>query len=285
MKLFLGVPDKMDDEIVIEIAHFEPHHIKIKAIGYYPGIILSQPLLRLEENFKELFESTKAEYVSKRRALDDYFPKTKQNIKKNVLTLQSSSELNNTNITDDSIFEFDVNRNLLCDKIVDKMAQGEIQQNLPPQPTSQLSAVFQPVKKQEKQPNVNSAAYRENQLSSYMKELVIAEYNVSYGNVVANHKASITFTVSNLNKGQIMFTIDKKDMAAKGYTVNNGTSNDKCYVDEGKSVNITVTHNTSSTNANIDVNNVMKLVMSNGEVYLIHLHSFVAIPNLSLSTN
>ena len=27
----------MDDEIVIEIAHFEPHHIKIKAIGYYPG--------------------------------------------------------------------------------------------------------------------------------------------------------------------------------------------------------------------------------------------------------
>ena len=29
-----------------------------------------------------------------------------------------------------------------CDKIVDKMAQGEIQQNLPPQPTSQLSSVF-----------------------------------------------------------------------------------------------------------------------------------------------
>ena len=67
----------MDDEIVIEIAHFEPHHIKIKAIGYYPGIILSQPLLRLEENFKELFESTKADFISKRRALDDYFLKTK----------------------------------------------------------------------------------------------------------------------------------------------------------------------------------------------------------------
>ena len=38
------------------------------------------------------------------------------------------------------------------------MTQGEIQKNLPPQPTSQLSSVFQPIKKQEKQPNVKSAA-------------------------------------------------------------------------------------------------------------------------------
>ena len=199
----------------------------------------------------------------------------KQNIKKNVLTLQSSSELNNTNITDDSIFEFDVNRNLLCGKIVDKMAEGEIQQNIP-QP-AQTTSKYQPPqpKKAEKSPNVNSAAYRENQLSTYMKELVIAEYNVSYGNVVANHKASVTFTVSNLNKGQISFTIDKKDMAAKGYTVVNGTSNDRCYIDEGKSVNITVTHNTSSNNANIDVNNVLKIVMSNGEVYFIYIHLFL----------
>ena len=71
----------------------------------------------------------------------------KTNIKKNVLTLQSSSELNNTNIIDDSIFEFEVNRNLLYYKIVNKMTQGEIQKNLPPQPTSQLSSVFQTIKK------------------------------------------------------------------------------------------------------------------------------------------
>ena len=51
-----------------------------------------------------------------------------------------------------------MNRNLLYYKIVNKMTQGEIQKNLPPQPTSQLSSVFQPIKKQEKQPNVNSAA-------------------------------------------------------------------------------------------------------------------------------
>ena len=37
------------------------------------------------------------------------------------------------------------------------MTQGEIQKNLPPQPTSQLSSVFQPIKKQEKQQNIYSA--------------------------------------------------------------------------------------------------------------------------------
>ena len=58
-----------------------------------------------------------------------------------------------------------------------------------------------------------------------------------------------------------MFTFDKKDMSSKGYTVNNWTANDKFYEDESKSANITVTHNTSSSNANIDDNNVMILVM------------------------
>ena len=57
-----------------------------------------------------------------------------------------------------------------------------------------------------------------------------------------------------------MFTFDKKDMSSKGYTVNNWTANDK-YEDESKSANITVTHNTSNSNANIDDNNVMILVM------------------------
>ena len=50
-------------------------------------------------------------------------------------------------------------------------------------------------------------------------------------------------------------------MSSKGYTVNNWTANDKFYEDESKSANITVTHNTSISNANIDDNNVMILVM------------------------
>ena len=41
---------------------------------------------------------------------------------------------------------------------------------------------------------------------------------------------------------------------------------------------------TNNVNANIDVNNTMKIYLDSGEVYLIHLHSFVAIPNLSLNT-
>ena len=154
------------------------------------------------------------------------------------------------------------------------MSKGEINANIAASPVS----MFAP--KPTKQPNINSASYRESQLLSFLKEMTIAEYHVSFGNVVANHKASLTFTVTNLNKGALNFTIDKKELSAKGYTVGNGTNNDRCFIEEGKSLNITVTHNTSSTNANIDVNNVMKLVMSNGECYEIHLHSFVSIPNL-----
>ena len=276
-----GIPDIMDDEIVVEVAHFEPHHIKIKAIGYYPGIILSMPLQRREDNYNELFEQAKAGYEDRKRLLEDYYPKTKTNNKKNVLAIANPMEAinNNKNLTADALYELDVNRNLLCEKIVDKMTKGEITANIAVSP---VSSVFSP--KPQKPINVNSSAYRENQLLTFLKETVIAEYHISFGNVVANHKASTTFYVSNLNKGPITLIIDKKELSSKGYTVNNGSNNDRCNVEEGKSLAITVTHNTSSSNANVDVDNVMKIVMSNGESYAIYLHSFVSIPNLSLST-
>ena len=275
-----GVPDKLDDEIIVEIAHFEPHRIKIKAVGYYSGIVLSTPLLRDEENYQKLFEETKIEYANRRKALDDYFPKSRQNIKRSVMTISNPNEVNNSDVTNNTLYEFDVNRNLLCEKIIDKMSKGEIAANLNTQQTS----IYVPGKQQTKNLNVGSAAYRESQLAGYMKDLVIAEYHVSFGNIVATHKGVVSFKVININKGSINLYIDKKELNAKGYSVVNGTNNDKCSIEEGKSLTITVYHMTNNTNANIDVNNTMKIYLESGEVYLIHLHSFVAIPNLSLNT-
>ena len=160
------------------------------------------------------------------------------------------------------------------------LKNGEIAANLNTQQTS----IYVPGKQQSKNLNVGSAAYRESQLAGYMKDLVIAEYHVSFGNIVATHKGVVSFKVINVNKGQVSLYIDKKELSAKGYSVVNGTNNDKCYIEEGKSLTITVYHMTNNINANIDVNNTMKIYLESGEVYLIHLHSFVAIPNLSLNT-
>ena len=195
------------------------------------------------------------------------------------MTITYPNEVNNPDITNNTLFEFDVNRNLLCEKIIDKMSKGEIAANLNPTPTT-----YPPAKQQNKNAQVGTAAYRENQLASYMKDLVIAEYHVSFGNIVATHKGMISFKVVNANKGTVNLFIDKKELSSKGYQVVNGSNNDKCYIEEGKSLTITVYHVTNNVNANIDVNNTMKIYLDSGEVYLIHLHSFVAIPNLSLNT-
>ena len=160
------------------------------------------------------------------------------------------------------------------------MSKGEIAANLNAQQTS----IYVPGKQPAKNVNVGSAAYRESQLAGYMKDLVIAEYHVSFGNIVATHKGVVSFKVVNVNKGTVNLFIDKKELYAKGYSVVNGTNNDKCFIEEGKSLTITVYHMTNNINANIDVNHTMKIYLESGEVYLIHLHSFVAIPNLSLNT-
>ena len=66
-----------------------------------------------------------------------------------------------------------------------------------------------------------TASYRESRLFGYMKDLVIDEYQISFGSKVAIHKGVVFFKVINLNKSNINIYIDKKDLNAKGYSIFN----------------------------------------------------------------
>ena len=52
------------------------------------------------------------------------------------MTVSNPNEVNNSDVTNNTLYEFDVNRNLLCEKIIDKMSKGEIAANLNTQQTS-----------------------------------------------------------------------------------------------------------------------------------------------------
>ncbi|MCQ2815786.1 MAG: hypothetical protein MJ252_00825, partial [archaeon] len=278
-----GSPDKMDDEIVAEIAHFEPHHIKIKAIGYFRGLSLF-PLERKEENFKELLQSCKENFDKRRRMLEDYFYKNKG--KKNVIALPDQNEIiqrgstgDKKILSEDALFELEADRTRLCENILDRMSKGEITANIQPQQSSVFSIV-----KKEKPLNVNSAEYRLQQLKGYMKDLVIAEYKVCFGNVVHGKGETISFNITNLNKGHITFFIDKKEMQTKGYEIKLSVGgNDKIMLDEGKTVEVKVTHKTFNTKPDTEVNNIMNIQLETGEVYRIHLNTYVSLPNLKLT--
>ena len=57
LKFRPGVPDNIDEIFLVECAHFPAERFKIKAVGTYPGALLTFP--RNDDSFIERFDKTK----------------------------------------------------------------------------------------------------------------------------------------------------------------------------------------------------------------------------------
>ena len=49
VKFFPGVPDNINEMMLVECAHFPAVRFKVKAIGIYPGCLLSLPRAQDDE--------------------------------------------------------------------------------------------------------------------------------------------------------------------------------------------------------------------------------------------
>ena len=58
VKFFPGIPDNIDEMFLVECAHFPAERFKVKAIGTYPGCLLSFPR-NDDEDFQKRYEDTK----------------------------------------------------------------------------------------------------------------------------------------------------------------------------------------------------------------------------------
>jgi len=83
-----------------------------------------------------------------------------------------------------------------------------------------------------------------------------------------------------------MILVDKKDMYDGGYQVAfSKTNSEKCYIEGKNFVNLIITHDTSITQRTGEIRKVFKLTVETGEIYEIELVSYVAVPNLSLTSS
>ncbi len=58
VRFFPGIPDNIDEMFLVECAHFSAERFKVRAVGTYPGCLLSFPRLD-DEGFNKRFEDTK----------------------------------------------------------------------------------------------------------------------------------------------------------------------------------------------------------------------------------
>ena len=71
VKFYPGIPDNIDEIFLVECAHFTAERFKVKAVGTYPGALLSFP--RNDPTFIDRFEKTKKLMDKKKIKYDAQF--------------------------------------------------------------------------------------------------------------------------------------------------------------------------------------------------------------------
>jgi len=275
IEIIPGIPDTLDDELIIEIAHFEPIKVRIKAIGIYRGLILS--MNRKEAEFKEIMMEAENRLESRKKKMNEYIPNylIKKNINLNKKTGPTAVDKKNTLVQNSAIMsiasehEMEVNRDILCKKLIEKMNKFEIGIQTGPEKVKRSN---------------NPGEVRERQLNNFMKDIKISTYTLDFGNIVAGKKVELKFDISNFNKTQVNFSIERKELANLGYIISSNVQGDKFVIEPFSFITLNITHETNNRNLSF-IKNIMKITMKDGETYEIELNSFVAIPDLKLSIN
>lgn len=118
VKFFPGIPDNIDEMFLVECAHFPAERFKVKAIGTYPGCLLSFPR-NDDEDFQKRYEDTKKLILKGKIQYAALFVSAEA-VKQMLPIPSKTSEKDKSLIKEPFVMdvESEVDRKLLCDKIL-----------------------------------------------------------------------------------------------------------------------------------------------------------------------
>jgi len=126
VKFFPGVPDNIDEMFLVECGHFPAVRFKVKAVGIYPGCLLSFPRVPDEEftgrlqQAKDKFDNAAVTYNApfKAEAAAHQMPTIPPKMVEKEKVMIKEQNYASMEI------EVEADRTLLCEKIVQKLNQS-----------------------------------------------------------------------------------------------------------------------------------------------------------------
>ena len=199
-----GEPDIVDDNLEIEIAHFEPIVIKLKALGIYSSILMGLPRYDLSSkpyqltDINVLFENFENDYKERKNQIN-LLDKNKKATK----FKDNEAKTNIPKIGGDNITEIDkeleYNRIILHNKI--KLALNEIERNNLASSTKQALS--------------NNLQLRIEKIEEEMKKMTIAKYKLSFIDIVAGSSKEEKFIIYNHNDYDITVQLQLDSIKGK----------------------------------------------------------------------
>jgi hypothetical protein len=119
-KFYPGIPDNITEVFQVECAHFPPRSITVKAVGIFPGCLLSFPRAQDDQEFSLKYEETKKLLLKKKITYSALF--SSEQALKNMPALQTKKGDKDKSMVQKEPFAMEVeaetDRITLCEKIL-----------------------------------------------------------------------------------------------------------------------------------------------------------------------
>ena len=245
VRFFPGIPDNIHEMFLVECGHFPAERFTVRAVGIYPGCLLSFPRVE-DDEFSDRYDRTRPMLENKEIRYSAQFHGTEA-LRQMPTIPPKMVEKEKAVIRDTFVMdvEAECDRQLLCEKIVQRiessvnayatqvsemLAHGG-DSALQPSPSPKLEAEE---KKEKKRAGAKSSELAEqpsstardgghglklNGASINLENINIATYVCDFGNVIITKSAKKSFRLTNVGKIPITFNFDKKILNQAGITI------------------------------------------------------------------
>ena len=216
-----GVPDNISEMILVECGHFPAVRFSVKAVGIYPGCLLSFP--RLEElDYQDKLAKTKAKYeevgisysapCNGLEAIKNLPPPPQKMVDRNRLGIKDPVAME---------IEAEADREMLCDRIIQLMkpqaiSSGAGNVQLAPLQTKNVKK-GKGMKATDPKETTSTQGFAGSDLN--IEGIPIATYVCDFGNVVIGTPHKKSFRLTNCGRIPVQFAFKKEALTKANISI------------------------------------------------------------------
>ena len=279
LKFKPGIPDNISELFLVEWAHFPAERFKIKAVGIYPGVLLTLP--RHDDTFNERFDKTKKLLDKNKIKYDAKFTSSEVKVMTTGKGKQDKFQMD--------FFQMDIesetDRLYLWEKLLEQQEIAQARTAITFNESKQNASLVQ-TKKAANASQSKAQAVDPDKSGIVVEDedkIVVSNYIWDFGNMVVGSSKKRTFRMTNCGKNNLGFSFDTRILQQIGIIID-PIKPPKIFP-PNTSMQFTVTFATRKNAKHGKVKHLVPVNLSYGPSYNIEFVANMTIPELSMSTD
>ena len=271
-----GVPDNIDEIFLVECAHFTAERFKIKAVGIYPGALLTFP--RNDPSFVARFDKTKKLMEKNKIKYDAKFAGADIQVVATGKGKQDKFQPDSYQMD----IEAETDRLYLCEKLLNQEELLHARDALLNE--SKTGTLNLGAKRGKNTPPKKPAAEVEGDGAAENEDKIfVSNYICDFGNIVVGQSKKKTFRMTNCGKNTLNFGFDTRILQQIGLSID--PLKPPRQFSPNSSMQFTVVYTTRKNAKHGKIRHVVPIDLSYGPSYTVEFVANLTIPELDMSTD